>query len=577
MAAQRQKVRACLLALTPSLPSQQRVRMPTPQPSTQHTQAMHLPSGALLLLVTAFFFFFCCCCCCEAYVPSPLFGTKRRSPLPALPHAPRTTARPTSSSFPPLRSTFSSFFSERTGANNSSSSASNDNLAYELRLLELEGRLLKLEGMTARAAKAGGGGGGGGGKGGTGGNVKGATGTGTSAFNHILPDGEQLLLGCTFAGAVLGLFVGRALLSKQMYLGGVGGAVLGVHFFNKDGNFGAAIRAMGKLTLYMCDRLAYAWSEMKFNWKAWRVYERSFKKLESLDKEMQVSQKIKAWDQQYGVSTNVNVWMKKFQNSAKNLEESLKDQAVYWQRTQRLREEQRQAQMIQQEIQRQQERERLRKNGGGVGGGAFQTVGGGGAGGGGEQQQQQQQQQQGGGGGVQAVVGDENRNKVGGFWPSQNDDTSSSSSPAPSVAPRPTSYSRRASSSPSSSFSSSSSTSLDATGVISNDDFAGGLQGQKDRFSSPSSSPTIASEFNRFVKSFGGTTSGVSRSSPSSSPPSSSSNVNEQSQEQQEQEQEQQQQGFDQGGNISSPFLGGGRKGGREGQDGSESETGMFM
>ncbi|KAM3572807.1 hypothetical protein VYU27_005220 [Nannochloropsis oceanica] len=546
-------------------------------------KAMHLPNGALVLLVGAALFC-CCCCCCQAYVPSPLFGPKRRShPLPALRHAARPIAR--IAPFPPLRSTFSSFFSERTGSNNSSS-ASNDNLSYELRLLELEGRLLKLEGLTARAAKAGGGGGGGGGRGRAGGNVKGATGMGTSAFNHILPDGEQLLLGCTFAGAVLGLFVGRALLNKQMYLGGVGGAVLGVHFFNQDGNFGAAIRAMGKLVLYACDRLAYAWSEVKFNWKAWRVYERSFKKLESLDREMQVSQKIKAWDQQYGVSNNVNVWFKKFQTSAKNLEESLKDQAIYWQRTQRLRDEQRQAQMIHQEVQRQQERERMRQNGGGVGGGSFKSGSGGIAEEG--REQQQQQEKKGGGEGFHAAGDHENRIKAGGFWPSHNDETSSSSTSTPSVAPRPSSYSSRVSSSPSS-FSSSSS-SLDATGAIGNGGSINGLQGRSGRLpsSSPSpsssSSPTIASEFNRFVKSFGGTTSGVSRSthSPSSSRTSSASNVNTQIHGHQasnhQQQEEQQQQGFNKGGNdIFTSSSGGGKKGGREEQDDSGGEVGMFM
>lgn len=41
---------------------------------------------------------------------------------------------------------------------------------------------------------------------------------------------------------------------------------------------------MGKLVLYACGRLNYAWQELKFNWKAWRVYERSFKKLEVLDR-----------------------------------------------------------------------------------------------------------------------------------------------------------------------------------------------------------------------------------------------------------------------------------------------------
>ena len=83
---------------------------------------------------------------------------------------------------------------------------------------------------------------------------------------------------------MLGLIAGRALIRQHMYLGCIGGAVLGTHFSNKENNFGACIRALGKLTLYACDRLAFAWSEFKFNWKAWRVYERSFKKLENLDK-----------------------------------------------------------------------------------------------------------------------------------------------------------------------------------------------------------------------------------------------------------------------------------------------------
>lgn len=51
-----------------------------------------------------------------------------------------------------------------------------------------------------------------------------------------------------------------------------------------QGNYGECARAMGKLVLYACGRCNYAWQELKFNWKAWRVYERSFKKLEMLDR-----------------------------------------------------------------------------------------------------------------------------------------------------------------------------------------------------------------------------------------------------------------------------------------------------
>lgn len=50
----------------------------------------------------------------------------------------------------------------------------------------------------------------------------------------LLPYGEQLLLACCFAGAFVGLLVGKALLRQQMYLGGVGGAVVGVYLYNKE-------------------------------------------------------------------------------------------------------------------------------------------------------------------------------------------------------------------------------------------------------------------------------------------------------------------------------------------------------
>jgi hypothetical protein len=137
---------------------------------------------------------------------------------------------------PPFRSHLSSFF----GETNSSSIP----LAYELRLLELEERVLKLEGLNAKASKYNT-------KGGT--NAQGvepvrflpclcfpilpASGTfsrlvwdrGIGLMDSLvvfvicdqvtLPYGEQLLLGCTFAGACVGLLFGQALLRRQMYIG----------------------------------------------------------------------------------------------------------------------------------------------------------------------------------------------------------------------------------------------------------------------------------------------------------------------------------------------------------------------
>jgi hypothetical protein len=64
----------------------------------------------------------------------------------------------------------------------------------------------------------------------------------------------------------------------------IGGALSGCFLYNKENNYGACTRALGKVVLYMYGRLAFAWEELKFNWKAWRVYERSFKKIEMLDR-----------------------------------------------------------------------------------------------------------------------------------------------------------------------------------------------------------------------------------------------------------------------------------------------------
>lgn len=43
-------------------------------------------------------------------------------------------------------------------------------------------------------------------------------------------------------------------------------------------------------------------------------------------REMQVSERIKSFDRQYQVSSNVNNWIKKFQSAAKTMEENLKEQ-----------------------------------------------------------------------------------------------------------------------------------------------------------------------------------------------------------------------------------------------------------
>lgn len=139
----------------------------------------------------------------------------------------------------------------------------------------------------------------------------------------IFPYGEQLLLACTFAGGIAGMLIAAATLKRSLYIGAVSGAVAGVFLYNKEGNFGECIRTLGKVVLFGWSRLVYFYQEMKFNFKAWRVYEKSFKKIELLDKDLKFSENIKKFDREHKISdklndasTNALAWWRALEQSA---------------------------------------------------------------------------------------------------------------------------------------------------------------------------------------------------------------------------------------------------------------------
>ena len=62
----------------------------------------------------------------------------------------------------------------------------------------------------------------------------------------------------------------------------------------------------------------------------------------SSGREMKLSEKVKQLDRQYQVSGAVNQWWLKMQAAGKQVEDSVNQQILHWQRTQRLKEEQQQ-------------------------------------------------------------------------------------------------------------------------------------------------------------------------------------------------------------------------------------------
>ncbi|CAM9192817.1 unnamed protein product [Phaeothamnion confervicola] len=121
-----------------------------------------------------------------------------------------------------------------------------------------------------------------------------------------LPEEEQLLLGCTAAGAVLGLILGR--LVRQVYMGGIAGAVAAVAWSNRDTRLGAFVRTCGKLAVIGAYRAVALQQELTLRWKAWRVYERVYKEFEKLERRYEVSNRVADIDNKYAISNTVSSW-----------------------------------------------------------------------------------------------------------------------------------------------------------------------------------------------------------------------------------------------------------------------------
>ena len=98
-----------------------------------------------------------------------------------------------------------------------------------------------------------------------------------------LPEQEQLLLGCTAAGAIAGLAVGNVLRHTVLwmhYIGGSGlvgaiaGAVLAVYYSNRDDGPGHLTRAAGKLVVLLGIRSYALGMEVAYLWDSWQLPDR---------------------------------------------------------------------------------------------------------------------------------------------------------------------------------------------------------------------------------------------------------------------------------------------------------------
>lgn len=142
----------------------------------------------------------------------------------------------------------------------------------------------------------------------------------TSAVGGI-PEEEQLLLGCTASGAVIGLVVGR--IFGQVYLGAIAGATAAVFFFSRESHWGNFVRISGKLAVISFYKGLALVQELTMRWKAWRVYERLYKEVESIDKKLSVSSKVGSLNEKFAIADTVSSVLRKVGDAEKSVASSM--------------------------------------------------------------------------------------------------------------------------------------------------------------------------------------------------------------------------------------------------------------
>ncbi|CEM02231.1 unnamed protein product [Vitrella brassicaformis CCMP3155] len=125
-----------------------------------------------------------------------------------------------------------------------------------------------------------------------------------------IPYEEQLLAACSVAGALLGLIVSKGLLQRG-WLGAAIGLVWAINNYDKPGRVSRWVRATGRLFVLAFYQWRYLVEDLKMKFRAWKVYERAFKRFEDLDKQHKMLDKLQAFDERHQISQNVQTTWKK--------------------------------------------------------------------------------------------------------------------------------------------------------------------------------------------------------------------------------------------------------------------------
>ncbi|CEM38336.1 unnamed protein product [Vitrella brassicaformis CCMP3155] len=123
---------------------------------------------------------------------------------------------------------------------------------------------------------------------------------------------EQTLIGCAAAGGMFGGVITKALFDQSL-LGIALGVIWGVNSCDKKGRLPSWLRAMGRTLLLAFYRLVYfaedLWLKMQTRRFYARLYRQGFERLEQIDRQFQVRQRMSQLDDRYRVRrTARRVW-----------------------------------------------------------------------------------------------------------------------------------------------------------------------------------------------------------------------------------------------------------------------------
>uniref|UniRef100_A0A0G4F6U2 Uncharacterized protein n=1 Tax=Chromera velia CCMP2878 TaxID=1169474 RepID=A0A0G4F6U2_9ALVE len=120
-----------------------------------------------------------------------------------------------------------------------------------------------------------------------------------------IPYEEQLYFASCVAATLTGALLGKGLLGRGFF-GAALGLIYGIEYSRIDGKYAAWLAVFGRYILLAYYKTGVFVEDVKFNVRAWSVYQKGFKKFEQLDTQYKIVERAQFFDEKYEVSRKLH-------------------------------------------------------------------------------------------------------------------------------------------------------------------------------------------------------------------------------------------------------------------------------